>query len=99
MKLSLLPTSLFGLAALASANPVENRAFNVALTFHGVDGSTYGETFPADASQVQISQSPDTPLSLHCPLNKACLLIYDRQSDSSQEHLLDRRWVLHHYRC
>lgn len=58
MKPSLIPVSLFGLATLASANPIEKRAFNVGLTFHGVDGSTYGETFPADASQVPISQSP-----------------------------------------
>lgn len=62
MKLSLLPVSLFGLATLTSANPVEKRAFNVGLTFHGVDGSTYGETFPTDASQVQISQSPEYSL-------------------------------------
>ena len=94
MKLTILPASLFGLATLASANPIEKRAFNVGLTFHGVDGSTYGETFPADASQVQISQFTDTP-----PPSKISLLIHDRQSDGGQEYLLERRRVLHHYRC
>ncbi|ODM14445.1 hypothetical protein SI65_10067 [Aspergillus cristatus] len=54
MKFSALATSLCSLAALSSANPVKKQVFNVALTFYGVDGSSYGETFPADTTSVRI---------------------------------------------
>ena len=54
MKFSALAASLCSLTAFASANLDEKRAFNVALTFYGVDGSSYGETFPADTTSVRI---------------------------------------------
>lgn len=55
MKLSLIAVSLSSLAALANANPVKKQVFNVGLTFYGVDGFSYGETFPADTTSVRIS--------------------------------------------
>ncbi|EYE93388.1 uncharacterized protein EURHEDRAFT_404496 [Aspergillus ruber CBS 135680] len=54
MKFSALAASLCSLAAFSSANLDEKRAFNVALTFYGVDGSSYGEIFPADTTSVRI---------------------------------------------
>ncbi|PYI09859.1 hypothetical protein BO78DRAFT_394724 [Aspergillus sclerotiicarbonarius CBS 121057] len=57
MKTTLIAATLSSIAALASASPVENRAFQVAITFYGADGSSFGQSFPADSSSHTITNS------------------------------------------
>ncbi|OJJ83839.1 uncharacterized protein ASPGLDRAFT_172064 [Aspergillus glaucus CBS 516.65] len=54
MKPSFITAILSSIIALTSATPVKKQVFNVGLTFYGVDGSSYGETFPADTTLVKI---------------------------------------------
>ncbi|RAK97943.1 uncharacterized protein BO80DRAFT_388589 [Aspergillus ibericus CBS 121593] len=57
MKTALIAATISSIAAFASANPVENRAFQVAITFWGADGSSYGQNFPADSSSHAITNT------------------------------------------
>ncbi|PWY96246.1 hypothetical protein BO94DRAFT_570591 [Aspergillus sclerotioniger CBS 115572] len=50
MKTTFIAATLSSIAALGSASPVENSAFQVAITFWGADGSSFGQNFPADDS-------------------------------------------------
>ena len=58
MKTTLIAATLSSIAALASASPVENSAFEVAITFWGADGSYFRQHFPADNSGHIISMCP-----------------------------------------
>ena len=62
MKPCFIAAMLSSIITLTSATPVKKQVFNVGLTFYGVDGSSYGETFPADTTLVKIGKSDSCPL-------------------------------------
>ncbi|EHA23784.1 hypothetical protein CBS63078_2234 [Aspergillus niger] len=50
MKTTFITAACSTFAALASAAPTDNSAFEVAITFWGADGSSFSQNFPADDS-------------------------------------------------
>lgn len=57
MKTTFITAACSTFAALASAAPTDNSAFEVAITFWGADGSSFSQNFPADDSTHAISMS------------------------------------------
>ena len=79
MKAIILAATLFAGLALAApapaANPVpsaEKRAFQVSITFHSPDGTSFSQLFPADNSVHDVSNQVKTISSISSPGGGFC---------------------------